>query len=236
MTVSSILYHVLATSCGSGPSSRINVSVGWISTVCISKSSAAVVVAQYAISVASHASCTVVVMTKNAIASAVHVCIGTVLVAQNTIAIPVHHSTLVTEHTSAATATKTRATHHTSVHSTSIVGCAGELLTTAVSPATLAGDRKIMRGKFLHGLIVEEGATVGSGEEWAAVEEGGGAGEKKVVEAEVGDGGEGLAEGDDGGANSNDGSCKDVVPIVDWKRARKSGNIEINWANTYIRR
>lgn len=47
------------------------------------------------------------------------------------------------------------------------------------------------------------------------MEHGGAAGEKKVVEPEVEDGGKGLAEGDERRADSDDSACDDVVPVVD---------------------
>lgn len=47
------------------------------------------------------------------------------------------------------------------------------------------------------------------------MEEGGVSWEEDVVEAEVEDGGEGLAEGDEGGTGADDGAEEDVVPVVD---------------------
>jgi hypothetical protein len=40
-------------------------------------------------------------------------------------------------------------------------------------------------------------------------------GRKDVVESEVEDGGEGLAEGDKGAIRAYDAACEDVVPVVD---------------------
>ena len=48
-----------------------------------------------------------------------------------------------------------------------------------------------------------------------AVEEGCRSGEEDVIESEVEDGGECLAECDEGAAGAYDASCEDVVPVVD---------------------
>ena len=45
--------------------------------------------------------------------------------------------------------------------------------------------------------------------------EGGGTWEEDAIESEVEDGGEGLAECDEGTAGAYDSTCEDVVPVVD---------------------
>jgi len=49
----------------------------------------------------------------------------------------------------------------------------------------------------------------------SAMQEGGGTWKEEVVKSEIEDGGEGLAERDEGGADTDDGASEDVIPVVD---------------------
>jgi hypothetical protein len=88
------------------------------------------------------------------------------------------------------------------------------LLRPSHTPTTLSRERQSITRPLRHGLVGEEGQggfLRGSG----AVEEGCGSGEEDVVESEVKDGGEGLAEGDKGATRAYNATCEDVVPVVD---------------------
>ena len=50
---------------------------------------------------------------------------------------------------------------------------------------------------------------------WSAMQEGGSTWKEEVVKSEIEDGGEGLAERDEGGADTDDGASEDIIPVVD---------------------
>ena len=50
----------------------------------------------------------------------------------------------------------------------------------------------------------------------SVMQEGGGTWKEEVVKSEIKDGGKGLAERDEGGADTDDGACEDVIPVVDY--------------------
>jgi hypothetical protein len=97
------------------------------------------------------------------------------------------------------------------------------------APSTLSRERKASGCELRHGRIRKEriGVSTTTREEWLGMKKRGGTWKKEMIEAKVKHGCKGLAECDQGCSRSNDSTCDDIVPIVDWT-INKINSVERN--------